>query len=54
MPEAGTLPLAKSYAANVVLVVLTLFPGLINTSAIALATRSAASRSPPGCSSTAR
>ena len=29
--------LAKSYAANVVLVVLTLFPGLINTSAIALA-----------------
>jgi MFS family permease len=28
---------AKSYAANVVLVVLTLFPGLINTSAIALA-----------------
>lgn len=30
-------PLAKSYGANVVLVVLTLFPGLINTSAIALA-----------------
>ena len=29
--------LAKSYAANVALVVLTLFPGLINTSAIALA-----------------
>ncbi len=29
--------LAKSYAANVVLVILTLFPGLINTSAIALA-----------------
>lgn len=29
--------LASSYAANVVLVVLTLFPGLINTSAIALA-----------------
>jgi MFS family permease len=29
--------LAKSYPANVVLVVLTLFPGLINTSAIALA-----------------
>jgi MFS family permease len=30
-------PLASSYAANVVLVILTLFPGLINTSAIALA-----------------
>lgn len=29
--------LATSYAANVTLVVLTLFPGLINTSAIALA-----------------
>jgi MFS family permease len=29
--------LAKSYAANVVLAILTLFPGLINTSAIALA-----------------
>jgi MFS family permease len=29
--------LAKSYAANVILVVLTLFPGLINTSAVALA-----------------
>src|SRR5665213_542979 len=29
--------LAKSYAANALLVVLTLFPGLINTSAIALA-----------------
>src|ERR1700680_3326374 len=28
---------AKSYPANVVLVVLTVFPGLINTSAIALA-----------------
>ncbi|HEY4439028.1 MAG TPA: MFS transporter, partial [Candidatus Elarobacter sp.] len=30
-------PLASSYTANVVLVILTLFPGLINTSAIALA-----------------
>jgi MFS family permease len=29
--------LAKSYGANVVLVILTLFPGLINTSAVALA-----------------
>jgi MFS family permease len=34
---ANEPPLAKSYAANVALVVLTLFPGLINTSAIALA-----------------
>ncbi|MDB5070441.1 MAG: hypothetical protein JWM87_1552, partial [Candidatus Eremiobacteraeota bacterium] len=37
MPDASEPRLAKSYAANVVLVVLTLFPGLINTSAIALA-----------------
>ena len=37
MPDAPEPRLAKSYAANVVLVVLTLFPGLINTSAIALA-----------------
>ncbi len=37
MPAAAEPRLAKSYAANVVLVVLTLFPGLINTSAIALA-----------------
>ena len=37
MPDASEPRLAKSYAANVTLVVLTLFPGLINTSAIALA-----------------
>ena len=37
MPAAPEPRLAKSYAANVVLVILTLFPGLINTSAIALA-----------------
>ncbi len=37
MPDAPEPRLAKSYAANVVLVVLTLFPGLINTSAISLA-----------------
>ena len=37
MPDAPQPRLARSYAANVVLVVLTLFPGLINTSAIALA-----------------
>jgi MFS family permease len=37
MPDAPQPRLAKSYAANVVLVGLTLFPGLINTSAIALA-----------------
>ena len=36
-PMAPEPRLAKSYAANVALVVLTLFPGLINTSAIALA-----------------
>lgn len=35
--DASEPRLAKSYPANVVLVVLTLFPGLINTSAIALA-----------------
>jgi MFS family permease len=37
MPAATAPRLAKSYAANVVLVILTLFPGLINTSAVALA-----------------
>ena len=37
MADASAPRLAKSYSANVVLVVLTLFPGLINTSAIALA-----------------
>jgi MFS family permease len=37
MAAQGEPRLAKSYGANVVLVVLTLFPGLINTSAIALA-----------------
>jgi MFS family permease len=37
MPDAPRPRLAKSYAANVALVVLTLFPGLINTSAVALA-----------------
>ncbi|MEA2719338.1 MAG: hypothetical protein QOJ39_1202, partial [Candidatus Eremiobacteraeota bacterium] len=37
MPDAPAPRLAKSYAANVALVVLTLFPGLINTSAVALA-----------------
>ena len=37
MPAAPEPRLAKSYAANVVLVILTLFPGLINTSAVALA-----------------
>jgi MFS family permease len=37
MPDVSEPRLAKSYAANVVLVVLTLFPGLINTSAVALA-----------------
>jgi len=37
MPDASEPRLAKSYAANVLLVVLTLFPGLINTSAISLA-----------------
>lgn len=37
MAAAREPRLAKSYGANVVLVILTLFPGLINTSAIALA-----------------
>ncbi len=37
MPAATEPRLATSYAANVVLVILTLFPGLINTSAVALA-----------------
>ncbi|HEY0394150.1 MAG TPA: MFS transporter [Candidatus Elarobacter sp.] len=37
MPNAREPRWAKSYPANVALVVLTLFPGLINTSAIALA-----------------
>jgi MFS family permease len=37
MAAQGEPRWAKSYGANVVLVVLTLFPGLINTSAIALA-----------------
>jgi MFS family permease len=37
MASSSQPRLAKSYPANVVLVVLTLFPGLINTSAIALA-----------------
>lgn len=37
MPAGSEPRLAKSYAANVVLVILTLFPGLINTSAVALA-----------------
>jgi MFS family permease len=37
MAAHGEPRFAKSYGANVVLVVLTLFPGLINTSAIALA-----------------
>jgi MFS family permease len=36
MPAAPKPALAQSYAANVVLVILTLFPGLINTSAISL------------------
>lgn len=36
MPDAKRPPLARSYTAHVVLVILTLFPGLINTSAIAL------------------
>jgi MFS family permease len=37
MGDASEPRLAKSYPAHVVLVILTLFPGLINTSAIALA-----------------
>jgi MFS family permease len=37
MADTAQPRLSKSYPANVVLVVLTLFPGLINTSAIALA-----------------
>lgn len=37
MADAPEPRLAKSYAANVLLVVITLFPGLINTSAISLA-----------------
>lgn len=37
MPPSKAPPLSRSYAANVALVILTLFPGLVNTTAIALA-----------------